>query len=238
LCKYKCSCAHHNLASVALQARLDKIAAAERRNAALLAEFDIGDRPQKKALLDEATKVQGKLSEAEAKVGSRIRSRDGLQAERDARLKAIADAEKAAQKMDAATEAKVAELQEQRSSTQRAYADKANSERSCQELGAQINRLKAEAAEGRHELREIKYKIKQLTKKRDELIQQCKEAGIAVEGVGAGAGMGAGMAAGAGAGVAAQEGQGSVAAEPLQEAAWPSLADAGSSPVKAPRGGR
>jgi chromosome segregation ATPase len=221
---------------VALQTLLNRDAAAESRHTAVLAEFERGDRPRKKALLAEATKVQGKLSEAEAKVGSRIRARDGLAAARDAQLKAIADAERASKETDAAIEAKVAELNQQRSSTQRAYADKAKSERSCQELGSQINRLKAQAATAHQELKEIKYEIKQLKVKRNELKNKAKEGGIAVEELGAGAGAAVGVAAGAG--VAAQEGQGSIAAEPLQAAAWPSLADAGSSPVKAPRGGR
>lgn len=235
---------------VALQTLLNRDAAAESRHTAVLAEFERGDRPRKKALLAEATKVQGKLSEAEAKVGSRIRSRDGLQAERDARLKAIAGAEQAARKMDAATEAKAAELQEQRSSTQRAYADKANSERSCQELGAQINRLTTDAANQGRQLKQIQFKIKQLTKRYDVLMAQAKEAGIAVEDVAVAAGAhvaaGAGVAgaAGSGAGVAAQQGYSSVAARPLRaapawdEGNWPSLGPAGSSPVKGPRSGR
>jgi predicted RNase H-like nuclease (RuvC/YqgF family) len=238
-----------------MQERQKHIAAAQALQATLVAASNLKDNPRKKELLDEATKVEGKVGDANKKVGQRGKARDVLQQELAVTRKKIADAEEAAGKADAAIQSKGAQLQQQRSRTQRAYADKALKEKDCQELGSHINRLQGEAVSRQGELKQLKFENKQLAKFRKQLQQRAKEFGVvvvlgAVAGAGAGVGVAAaaaagagvgaaaGVGAGAGAGVMAHEGEGSTASVPLPAAAWPSLAVASSSPVKAPRAGR
>jgi hypothetical protein len=234
-----------------LQERQEKIAAAQALQATLLAQSNLKDNPRKKELLDEATKVEGKVGDANKKVGQRVRSWDAALQELEAARKKIADAEEAAGKADAAIQSKANELQQQRSCTQRAYADKALNEKNRQELGSHINRLQGEAVSRQSVLRQIRYENRQLARRLNELMQTARAFDlVVVVAAGAGVGAGAGAAVGAGAGAAAGAGvgagvaafagvvargvQGSTAAEPLPAVAWPSLADA-STP---PRGGR